>query len=274
VELAPAHDYRCELVSPDFVLDRAPVVRTGGLLGGMWSPDELCVFPRQVIGELPEYLSSLGVKFHFSTAVTEIEGGIAVAGGREVHYDHAFLCTGDDFETLFPAEFKACGMIRSKLQMLRARPRQANYNLETHLCAGLTLGHYANFRVCQKLGAVLNRFNEEYPDHQRWGIHLLVSRHEDGCLTIGDSHEYGDAPTPFLSETIERLILEYLDTFLPVEDLEVVERWHGVYAKHPSRAMVIEPVSPGITAVTGVGGAGMTMSFGVADKVLNETLGG
>ena len=103
-------------------------------------------------------------------------------------------------------------------------------------------------------------------------MHLLVSQHEDGSLTIGDSHEYGNGVEPFLREEIDQLILSYLDTFLPVEGLEVFERWYGVYAKHPTKGYVVETPLPGVTIVTGVGGAGMTNSFGLAEKVFREKL--
>jgi FAD dependent oxidoreductase TIGR03364 len=210
----------------------------------------------------------LGVEFHYGVSVTHVEEGMVIAGGEEIAAEQVLICSGDDFETLFPDRFAAFGMTRSKLQMLRAKPKRSGYEIGAHLCAGLTLGHYANFRLCDRLAEVVARHGRELPEHAQWGIHLLVSQHEDGCLTIGDSHEYGLAVDPFLSEHIEHLILEYLDTFLPTEDFDVIERWHGVYAKHPSRNYLIECLLPGVTLLTGVGGAGMTLSFGIAENAL------
>jgi glycine/D-amino acid oxidase-like deaminating enzyme len=97
-----------------------------------------------------------------------------------------------------------------------------------------------------------------------------VSQHENGELTIGDSHEYDLAPDPFLRDSIERLILEYLDTFLGLDQFDIVERWHGVYAKHPKKSYVVATPLPGVMAITGVGGAGMTLSFGLAERLLNS----
>ena len=98
----------------------------------------------------------------------------------------------------------------------------------------------------------------------------MVSQHEDGCLTIGDSHEYGIDVLPYRREEIDDLILDYLDTFLPVSELEIIERWYGVYAKHPSKNYVIDELLPGVTLVTGVGGAGMTLSFGITEKAFRQ----
>jgi len=264
---APDWGYECSLMTPLEVSGKSPVVKQSGLLGAMWSPSELCVFPRQVVWELPDYLQSLGVEFRFGTVATHAETGRLLAGGKEIEADRIIVCSGDDFETLFPDHFASSGLTRSKLQMMRAK---ADFSIGTHLCAGLTLGHYANFRVCQKLPALLERFERDLPEHQNWGIHLLVSQHEDGGLTIGDSHEYGLDVTPYRREEIDRLILSYLDTFLPVDRLEIVERWYGVYGKHPTKTYMIDELAPGVTLVTGVGGAGMTLSFGITEKALKQ----
>ncbi len=262
-------DYRAITVRPSEARDISTVIRTDGLKGAMWSRSELCVDPRDVVSKLPGYLETLGVTFRFGTAVTKVESGSLLAGGEEIDADQILLCTGDDFETLFPERFQATGLNRCKLQMLKARPRRAGYRIGAHLCAGLTLGHYGNFRVCESLAPLMERFAQELPEHVRWGVHLLVSQHENGDLTIGDSHEYGLSPDPFLRESIDRLILGYLDTFLDVSEFEIIERWHGVYAKHPSKSYIIEDLLPGVTAMTGVGGAGMTLSFGLAEKVVS-----
>jgi FAD dependent oxidoreductase TIGR03364 len=270
VQGAPAWGYDCEILSPTETISKSPVIRREGLMGAMWSPSELCVFPRQVVRELPTFLASLGVDFYFETAVTQVETGRILAGGKEWGADQTFICSGDDFESLFPQHFKQSGLTRSKLQMMRAKPKKAPLDIGTHLCAGLTLGHYANFRQCDRLPKLLERFESDYPLQQKWGIHLLVSQHEDGLLTIGDSHEYGLEVTPFLREEIDRLILEYLDTFLPIDEIEICERWHGVYAKHPTKSYIIDDVEPNVKLVTGVGGAGMTLSFGLTERLFER----
>ncbi|RYG33613.1 TIGR03364 family FAD-dependent oxidoreductase [bacterium] len=268
VDLAPANGYECEMLAPAQALDRSPVIRSEGLLAAMGSASELCVNPRRVLAALPDYLRKLGVEFRFGAAATDVEEGLLVAGGQEIRADNILLCTGDDFESLFPERFAASGLARIKLQMLKARFKRPGTEIGPHLCAGLTLGHYGNFRVCERLAPAMERFARELPEHVRWGVHLLVSQHEDGSLTVGDSHETVDVADPFLRESIDRLILDYLDTFLPLEGLEIVERWHGVYAKHPKQGYLIDRPLPGVMIVTGVGGAGMTLSFGLAERVV------
>ncbi len=101
----------------------------------------------------------------------------------------------------------------------------------------------------------------------------MVSQNGLGELTIGDSHEYGAAIEPFNKSEIDELILDYLKTFLVVPALPIAARWHGTYAKHPARPYVVLHPDSGITAITGLGGAGMTLSFGLAEAVVARELG-
>jgi hypothetical protein len=67
------------------------------------------------------------------------------------------------------------------------------------------------------------------------------------------------------------MILDYLDTFLAAPQLEITARWHGIYAKHPRQAYFVARPEPGVTITNGVGGAGMTLSFGLAEQVIGSS---
>ena len=49
--------YEVELLDFSGVMARTGAVRADGLLGGMWSPTELCIDPREAIARLPEWLA-------------------------------------------------------------------------------------------------------------------------------------------------------------------------------------------------------------------------
>ena len=90
-------------------------------------------------------------------------------------------------------------------------------------------------------------------------------------LIIGDSHEYGLNPEPFDKAQINNYILDYLKTFVKVPTLEIAEIWHGVYAKLPGKTEFIAHPESGVTVVNALSGAGMTLSFGLAEEVITNS---
>ena len=87
-------------------------------------------------------------------------------------------------------------------------------------------------------------------------------------IILGDSHEYGWDVSPFDSEEINRLILNYLQTFAQFPDAAIAETWHGVYPKLPGKTDFVQEVEKGVWIVNGLSGAGMTMSFGLASELV------
>ena len=140
------------------------------------------------------------------------------------------------------------------------------------LAAGLTLRHYEGFKACRSLGALKARCDQEFAEYDRWGIHVLVSQTESGQLTLGDSHEYGDVITPFDRSEIDDLVLKYLAGFLDIGNVGIVERWHGIYLKNLDGPWFVAHPSEDATVVTGMGGAGMTLSMGLAETVVSGLL--
>jgi D-hydroxyproline dehydrogenase subunit beta len=261
-EIAPAQGYDCAWLHRDAALDRSHALRPEDLLGAIWSPTEITVDPRRVLAELPGFLAErYGVRFCWSHAVTDV-----TALAAEV----TIVCTGHDFETLYPEMFRASGVTRCKLQMMRTDPQPEGWQLGPALAAGLTLRFYESFRICGALPALARRIAAETPAYDRWGIHVLVSQTAAGELTIGDSHAYGAAIDPFDSTAIDDLILRYARGFLAAPEWAIAQHWHGVYAKHPELPYLSLSPEPNVRVVTGVGGAGMTLSFGLAEQTVEE----
>ncbi len=271
-ERGPAQGYSCRWLSPREVLAKSHAVSPDGLIGAIWSDTELTLDPRQVLAELPRYLTGkFGVQFRFATAVRSIGLPKIEAGGEGWVARHAIVCGGDDFETLFPERFAASGVTRCKLQMMRTPPQPRGWELGPSLAGGLTLRFYPAFEFCtESLPNYKARIAREMPDYDRWAIHVLVSQTADGALTLGDSHEYGLAVEVFNKEEIDRLILQNARTFLHAPDLTIAERWYGVYAKHPEAAYISIDVAPEVRIVTAPGGSGMTLSFGLAEQTIRE----
>ena len=271
VEHAPSLGYDCAWMTRDAVLARTEALQPQGLLGALWSPTELTVDPRQIIATLPDFLAErYSVRFEWSTVVHSIALPVVEAGNKQWHAEQVVICSGEDFETLYPEEYAASGLTRCKLQMLRTVAQPSGWNLGPSLASGLTLRHYASFEVCSTLPAFRKRVAQEMPAYDRWGIHALVSQTVDGALTLGDSHEYGLAVDIFNKDEIDRLILDYTYGFLRAPNLEIAERWYGVYAKHPDKPLVRMTPADGVCIAASPGGSGMTLSFGMAEETMNQ----
>jgi D-hydroxyproline dehydrogenase subunit beta len=272
VERAPALGYTCSWLSRDEALKRSNAINPAGLLGAIWSPTELTVDPRLILAKLPAFLAEkFGVQFHFGTAVHSIQLPRIEAGSRTWEAEHAIVCSGDDFETLYPELFATRRIDRCKLQMMRTAPQPHGWELGPALAAGLTLRFYPAFEICT---TTLPKYKElvarEMADYDHFAIHTLVSQTADGALTLGDSHEYGLAVDIFNKSEIDDLVLKNIRTFLIAPELSIAQRWYGVYARHRDQSWVAIDAAPGVRIVTAVGGSGMTLSFGLAEQMIRE----
>ncbi len=259
------------LIGKTGVREKSSVVTLKGLKGALWSSDEMLLDPREAIWKLPGFLTEkYGVEFHFGSAVTEVRSGQIRCADRKTHRaDRIFICSGQDFETLYPEVFAASGITRCKLQMMRTPAQPAR--IGASLCAGLTLIHYKAFERLPSLPALRRRFEAEMPEYLRWGIHVLVSQNEAGEVSLGDTHEYGLHLDPFDRAELNDLVIKYLETFCRLPKLEIAETWHGIYPKLPGgKTWLTEEPEAGVTIFNGVGGAGMTLSFGLAEEVVGR----
>ncbi|MFQ3651453.1 MAG: TIGR03364 family FAD-dependent oxidoreductase [Gemmataceae bacterium] len=265
-------EYGVECLSPSEVLRRFPAVQPQGLQAGLWSPREVGVDPRQVIAELPDWLQRrYGVQFFFDTTVI----GYHLPQIHTTRGSHAarrlILATGADFRDLAPESFARSELVPVKLQMMRTAPYR-DFRLGTMMAGGLTLRHYKAFADCPSLPALAVRLDEELPAYGEHGIHVMAAQNGQGELVLGDTHHYGDAIDPFDRPELDELVLAYLRRLVHIPDLRIAARWHGIYVKHPTRSYVVVEPSRDVFAVTGVGGAGMTLSFGLADQLVEELL--
>ncbi|MCZ4149406.1 hypothetical protein BZG21_33840, partial [Escherichia coli] len=58
--------------------------------------------------------------------------------------------------------------------------------------------------------------------------------------------------------------------YLRGTELKVLERWQGIYASSAIGPLLVRNVADAITIVSVTAGVGMTLSFGLADKNVNE----
>ncbi len=262
--------YQIKLLSPAEVKEKSPIIKRQGLKGGLWSATEGTVYAREAIRKIPQWLEAkYGLIVKFGHVVTEISLPIIKTARESWSVDKVIVCCGADFETLYPEIFDQQPVSKCKLQMMKAVPEKS-FDLGPTLCAGLTLRHYAAFGKCPSLQLVDARYDITSEEFKKHGVHVLLAQNEMGELIIGDSHHYGKTHEPFDSEEVNDIILDYLKSFTELPNLKITERWHGIYPKVQGNINLIVEPEPGVTIVTGLGGAGMTLSFGLAEDIIGR----
>lgn len=262
-----------KLMPPGEILKRSGCVVQKNLKGGLYSGEEIIVDPRKAIAAVPEYLNEkYGTRFHWNESVNSISGHtVELSSNEKFRADIIFLCSGSDIETLYPEIFKRTDFTKCKLQMMRLATQTQNSRIGPALCGGLSLIHYNSFKAASSLPALKQRFTTEMKEYLDWGIHVMVSQNQEGELTIGDSHEYGTTLDPFNKTVINTLILDYLKAFADFQDWSVKESWDGTYLKQKTgEPFFHHSINSNVHILNALGGAGMTLSFGLAEKIVHQ----
>jgi FAD dependent oxidoreductase TIGR03364 len=266
------HFRDCSLLSPKQALQKSPAVNPDGLKGALWSGEEMIIESRVAVGQVAKYLTGkYDVEFYWNTAISQIDHPKVISGNRTWEADEIFVCSGADFETLYPELFLETQITKCKLQMMRLVTQPDEWRIGPSLCGGLSMIHYPGFQAAASLPALRKRYEEQYAEYLKWGIHVMVSQNGSGELTIGDSHEYGLVHDPFDKEFINNMITSYLQTFATFKDWKLLQSWHGIYPKMTNGATeLIVDIAPGVTVINGIGGNGMTLSFGLCEEYIGK----
>jgi D-hydroxyproline dehydrogenase subunit beta len=267
-EAAPALGYEVALLEAAAVRRLSAAVNVDGLLGGLWSPTEMAINPRQAVAVIPRWLRErFGARLCFGTTIQRIDlPNLDSTDGRRWRVGKALVCGGADFHTLFPDVFAQAGLRRCKLQMMRTAPQPEGWRMGPMIACGLTLRHYQTFARCPSLARLQQRIAAESPELDRFGIHVMAAQNDRGEVVLGDSHEYDEAIEPFDKCVIDELILGQVRRLICLPAEHIASRWHGIYAKHSTLAEFVAQPRPGVTIVVNTCGLGMTLSFGLAEQ--------
>ena len=261
-----------ELMNTASILHKFNGVNGNGLLGGLYSATETIVDPREAIAAIAVYLNEyLDVQFIWGKAVTEISNNKVCVDNKMIEADIICVCSGADFETLYPSIFQELAITKCKLQMMRFLSATPNYKMGTSLCGGLSLIHYNSFKIAPSLTALKERYEAEMSDYLQWGIHVMVAQNDKLELTVGDSHEYGLTFDPFDKTFINEMIIQYLKKFALIDDWKLIQSWHGIYPKMTNgETGIFLQADKNVFIINGLGGAGMTLSFGFAEECVEK----
>ncbi len=260
------------LIEADKISQEFPYVNPHQILGGLWSREEALIDPREAMSLLPKYLQDkYQVHFYWNHAVSRIQYKTLYIGNeKSFSFDLIMICSGADFETLYPEEFLKLPITKCKLQMMRTSSQTPNYQMRTPVCGGLSLLHYKSFESAPSLPKLREKMNLELSSYIKHGIHVMACQNGLGEITIGDNHEYGHNPSPFDKGYIQEMILRYLNTFLKIDSTMIAESWHGIYPKltNGDTETFFSP-DKDVHILNGLGGNGMTLSLGLAEEVVD-----
>jgi FAD dependent oxidoreductase TIGR03364 len=260
----------CELVPAAALPARAPALRSDGAQGALWSPHELRVESRTAIPRLAQWLAQThGVRFCFGEQVLEVDTPRVRSARRQWHAERVVICPGTELTGVALPALARHALRLTRLQMLRVRPRRG-FVLGAGVMADLSLVRYGGYSALPQSGPLLAQLRAEVPASLAAGIHLIVVQSADGTLVVGDSHHDDLSPEPFAAEAVDALILGHLREALAIDELEVVERWTGVYPVGAPVDCVIEAPDPATRVVVVSSGTGASTAFGIAADVFQS----
>lgn len=234
--------------------------------------DDQQLYSREALPQIVAHLAKgLGVDFHFSTLVRDVQAGSALTSAGRFSARHILVCSGHDYQTLLAERMAELKPQVSGLQMLRARPRQP-LALRHALLTGLSCVHYGAYADLPEAEAIRAQVRAEQPELETHGIHLLISPTPYGELIIGDSHVYGSDIAPFNAEHVDRLLIDLAEHTLGGE-IEVLERWQGVYGARGPGPFSVLPAAEGVTAVLMHTGLGMSVGLALGERTIAALLG-
>src|SRR3546814_16754447 len=106
----------------------------------------MCALP--IFGKIAAFLAEkYRVTFHWNTAITLVEYPFVSLAERSWHADRIYICSGADFETLYPDVFREKVLPKCKMQMMRITAKPENWQIGPSFCGGLYLLNYNSFAV-------------------------------------------------------------------------------------------------------------------------------
>ncbi|MCC6281095.1 MAG: TIGR03364 family FAD-dependent oxidoreductase, partial [Saprospiraceae bacterium] len=208
-------DYPSQMLTKQECLQRYEGLRADYCLGGLFFPEEITVEPRVATHRIRQYLEEQkGLHYFPQTLAVEVEAlrdscQIVASDGRLFHAAQVLVCSGYEFQTLFPNEYAQSDLQACKLQMLLLE-QQPTQVIPGSILTGLSIRRYESFSECPSYPAIKAK---EEPDSlaKKWGVHILFKQALDGSIILGDTHEYADATE---AESLGTHVVEEMNQFM------------------------------------------------------------
>ena len=263
----------CQRLTPRDASQRSPALKVNQLRSVLYSPHEMRVESRDALPRLAEWLEFVWkVDFLWSTAVHSVETPKLETTRGEIYADVVLVCPGNDYLTLFADRIARYKPTACKLQMLRVSP-ETSVRLGAAVMSDFGLARYLGYSELPEAEPLIRRLEAEQTDMRSNGIHLIAVQSADGSLVVGDSHEYGETLTPFVSSRVNDLILSELDAVLDLGARQICETWIGTYASAKDRWRFTDQPDDATRIVVVTAGCGASTAFGIAEETVGALYG-
>ena len=273
--------YPSQLLTREECLSRLSGLKGSYVKAGLYFPLEVNLDPRVAIRRIIQYCQQeWDLAYIPNTAIlgmTKAGGRVLVeaTSGQRYTADKAFLCSGTEFQLLFPNLFHESDITLVKLQMLETQP-QKHRHIHGSILSGWTIRRYESFQACPSF-AVVKAQEDKDAYHLQHGVHILFKQAADGAVIIGDSHEYasvaGRGNISFDADNeLNCFILSQAQRIFDLQDWRIARTWQGYYCQSPSEPVFNRVIDDHIHLVTAIGGKGMTGSFGYAREHVQQVL--
>ncbi len=268
---SPAARHReTELLDADATRALNPAV-SGSIAGALWCRRDAIVESRVALVALRDEMTTTGrYRFIGGRRVLDRSGTAVTDHLGELHAgDVVIVCTGADHDGLDADHLSRAPLRRCRLQMMQTAP--AEFSLTTSIADADSMRYYPAYEHLD-----LSALGPQPRVAATNKMQLLMVQRLDGGLTIGDTHSYDDdrSAGPFAFDVDEapyRHLIERAETILGRSLPPIERRWAGVYSQlgpdAPDGAVYHHGViEPGVVAVTGPGGRGMTLAPAIAER--------
>jgi D-hydroxyproline dehydrogenase subunit beta len=247
---------------------RAALAHEGAeVIGGALLPLDMRVDPRRAVPELAAHLVARGVRFRWGERVLRTADGLVETTRGSHRADRVVVCPGVGIGGLFPEIADRLGIVQCTLAMtLIERPARIPAHLA--VLTGTSLARYDGFTAMPGAAALRAELADREPELTAVVANLMATGVEGGLL-LGDSHAYDDVYEPFLDADTSELLLRKGAALLGIPTPRVLQRWLGRYSDAPDSTLVIEHPDPHTTVAVVTSGVGMTLAFGIAERVLD-----
>lgn len=237
------------------------------VIGGAELPRDMRVNPREAAPAMATWLRARGVDYCWNTRALHVGDGAVDTTRGTFTADEIIVCPGHALNQLFPDIAESAGVRSCTLAMALI---EAPDRLREDFCmlTGTSLARYDGFTAMPSAAELKDELAVREPGLVDCIANLMVTRIPEGLL-IGDSHAYSLSPEPFIDEDVAKLLLDRATAILGIDQPVVRQRWLGTYADSRSTSLVVERPDAKTTVAVVTSGIGMTLSFGIAEVLLD-----